>query len=145
MPFFNINPLHLELTVVPRERSERLDRVGYDRDEKEFGHNDSPDSPVSGHRDRWIHQKKDRHHQITTRAGGWWIYIPTDIRFPVYLILLNKMKKKLEEIYDVLCLCLKGEEKPRIYHEKARRDFLFVSLNRKQRKKMIRKRIRKQN
>lgn len=71
--------------------------------------------------------------------------VPSDIRYPTDLGLLNEAREKLEEIIDVLHGSLQGAaRKPRTYRVRARKDFLRVSRNRKPRKNAIRKGIRQQ-
>jgi IS5 family transposase len=55
--------------------------------------------------------------------------VPGDIRYPTDLSLLNEGREKLEEIIDTLHADRpKGATKPRTYRQRARKDFLTVSL-----------------
>lgn len=71
--------------------------------------------------------------------------VPADIRYPTDLGLLNESREKLEDIIDILHGSLKGKSrKPRTYRQRARKEYLSISRNRKPRKKLIRKGIRQQ-
>jgi hypothetical protein len=70
---------------------------------------------------------------------------PADMRFPTDLGLLNDARNKLDEIIDTLHRANgKIERRPRTYREKARKDYLTVSKQRKPRKNQIRQAIKKQ-
>lgn len=70
---------------------------------------------------------------------------PADMRFPTDLGLLNEARTKLDEIIDTLhALNGKTARRPRTYREKARKDYLIVSKQRKPRKNQIRQAIKKQ-
>jgi transposase, IS5 family len=70
---------------------------------------------------------------------------PADIRYPTDISLLNEAREKLEAIIDVLYLPLQGVmTKPRTYRETAHREYLRFAKQRKPRKKLIRKALRKQ-
>lgn len=70
---------------------------------------------------------------------------PADITYPTDAGLLNKTREKTEKIIDVLHEPLRGiMQKPRTYREKARRDFLSYSKNRKGRKITWKKACKKQ-
>jgi len=70
---------------------------------------------------------------------------PADVRFPTDLGLLNEAREKLDEMIDMLHAA-GGKEKarPRTYREKARKDYLQLSKQRKPRKNQIRQAIKKQ-
>lgn len=70
---------------------------------------------------------------------------PADIAYPTDLDLLNEAREKLEHIIDVLHEPLKGDKrKPRTYRQRARKDYLAVSKQRKVSGKKLRKAIGKQ-
>jgi transposase, IS5 family len=70
---------------------------------------------------------------------------PADIKYPTDLGLLNHAREILEDIIDDLHRPHIGMmEKPRTYREKARRQYLSVSKQRKASGKIIRKAIRRQ-
>lgn len=68
---------------------------------------------------------------------------PADIAYPQDVNLLNQAREKLEQTVDEICKS-SGEKKPRIYRQRARRDFLRHSKNKKRSAKAIRSAIRKQ-
>ncbi len=71
--------------------------------------------------------------------------VPSDIRFPTDISLLNEGRECLEGVVDELHeLELTNGVKPRTYRQVARRDYLRFVRNRKPAKKLIRKTIRKQ-
>jgi IS5 family transposase len=70
---------------------------------------------------------------------------PADVAYPTDLNLLNEAREKLEAIIDTLHKPVIGKaEKPRTYREKARKQFLSVSKQRRPGPKVIRKAIRRQ-
>jgi hypothetical protein len=70
---------------------------------------------------------------------------PADVAYPTDLNLLNEAREKLEAIIDTLHEPVIGKAaKPRTYREKARKQFLAVSKQRKPGSKVIRKAIRRQ-
>ena len=70
---------------------------------------------------------------------------PADVAYPTDLNLLNKAREKLEAIIDTLHQPVIGKTaKPRTYREKARKQFLAVSKQRRPGPKVIRKAIRRQ-
>ena len=70
---------------------------------------------------------------------------PADIKFPTDVNLLNEAREKCEKIIDVLYAEVPGiKKKPRTYKQRARKDFMAITKQRKARKKNIRKAIRKQ-
>ena len=71
--------------------------------------------------------------------------VPSDIRFPTDVSLLNEGREFLEQIIDEQHKQgLMGGVKPRTYRRVARKDYLRFVRNRKPAKKLIRKTIRKQ-
>jgi len=71
--------------------------------------------------------------------------VPSDIRFPTDMSLLNEGRECLEEIVDELHeLRLTNGVKPRTYRQVARRDYLRFARNRKPTKKLIQKTIKHQ-
>jgi hypothetical protein len=71
--------------------------------------------------------------------------VPSDIRFPTDISLLNEVRECLEGVVDELHeLELTNGVKPRTYRQVARRYYLRFVRNRKPAKKLIRKTIRKQ-
>lgn len=71
--------------------------------------------------------------------------VPSDIRFPTDISLLNEGRECLEGIIDDLHESgLTNGVKPRTYRQVARRDYLRFVRNRKPKKKLIRTTIRKQ-
>lgn len=70
---------------------------------------------------------------------------PADVAYPTDLNLLNEAREKLEAIIDTLHESVIGQTtKPRTYREKARKQFLAVSKQRRPGSKVIRKAIRRQ-
>lgn len=70
---------------------------------------------------------------------------PADVAYPTDLNLLNEAREKLEAIIDTLHQPVIGKAaKPRTYREKARKQFLAVSKQRRPGLKVIRKAIRRQ-
>jgi IS5 family transposase len=70
---------------------------------------------------------------------------PADVAYPTDLNLLNEAREKLEAIIDTLHEPVIGQKaKPRTYREKARKQFLAVSKQRRPGPKVIRKAIRRQ-
>lgn len=70
---------------------------------------------------------------------------PADVAYPTDLNLLNEAREKLEAIIDTLHQPVIGKAvKPRTYREKARKQFLAVSKQRRPGRKVIRKAIRRQ-
>lgn len=69
---------------------------------------------------------------------------PADLRYPTDLGLLNEAREKLDEIIDTLHKACGTERRPRTYREKARKDYLKVSKQRKPRKNQLRKAVKKQ-
>lgn len=70
---------------------------------------------------------------------------PADVAYPTDLNLLNEAREKLEAIIDTLHEPVIGQTaKPRTYREKARKQFLAVSKQRRPGPKVIRKSIRRQ-
>lgn len=71
--------------------------------------------------------------------------VPSDIRFPTDVSLLNEGRESLEEIIDELHKQGKTSgDKPRTYREVARKEYLRFARNRKPKQKQIRKAIRGQ-
>lgn len=70
---------------------------------------------------------------------------PSDVAYPTDLNLLNEAREKLEAIIDTLHEPVIGQTaKPRTYREKAHKQFLAVSKQRRPGPKVIRKAIRRQ-
>lgn len=70
---------------------------------------------------------------------------PADIHYPTDICLLNEAREKLDEMIDVVHGATgKAVKRPRTYREKARKDYLSLSKQRKPRKDQIRKALRKQ-
>lgn len=70
---------------------------------------------------------------------------PADVAYPTDMNLLNEAREKLEAIIDTLHEPVIGQTaKPHIYREKARKQFLAVSKQRRPGPKVIRKAIRRQ-
>lgn len=70
---------------------------------------------------------------------------PADVRYPTDLGLLNEAREQLDGMIDTLHEAAgKPTRRPRTYREKARKDFLTLSKQRKPRKNQIRKAIKKQ-
>jgi IS5 family transposase len=70
---------------------------------------------------------------------------PADMAYPTDLNLLNEAREKLEAIIDILHRPVVGQEpKPRTYREKARKQYLVVSKQRRAGAKVIRKAIGRQ-
>ena len=79
--------------------------------------------------------------------GGTWIQdatcCPADIAYPQDVHLLSQAREKLEQTIDELCKST-GRKKPRMYRQRARRDFLRWSKSKKRSARAIRSAIRKQ-
>ena len=69
---------------------------------------------------------------------------PSDIKYPTDLDLLNEAREKSEQLIDRLYEPKKGHLKPRTYREVARKEYLSVAKQRRKRKNIVRKAIRKQ-
>ncbi len=69
---------------------------------------------------------------------------PSDIKYPTDLDLLNEAREKTENLIDMLYIPASDKIKPRTYRQKARKDYLAISKQRKKRKSSLRKAIRKQ-
>jgi IS5 family transposase len=71
--------------------------------------------------------------------------VPADIHFPTDIWLLNRVREALEEVIDVLHKPLTGvEKKPRMYRNRARKDYLNIDKKKHKTYKEIRKGIRQQ-
>ena len=68
---------------------------------------------------------------------------PADIAYPQDVDLLNQAREKLEQTVDEICKST-GEQRPRMYRRRARRDFLRLSKSKKRSAKTIRSAIKKQ-
>lgn len=68
---------------------------------------------------------------------------PADIAYPQDVDLLNQAREQLENTVDEICKTT-GHQKPRMYRQRARRDFLRLSKSKKRSAKMIRSAVRKQ-
>ena len=68
---------------------------------------------------------------------------PSNIRYPQDVSLLNEARENAEKFLDVLHDPAEGK-KPRIYRERAQKDFLKYARRRKHTAKMTRKAIGKQ-
>ena len=93
-------------------------------------HDDTPDDPPPGNRGKLI---------VDATCT------PADITYPTDLKLLNEARGKTEEMIDVMHHSLVGERpKPRTYRQKARREYLAISKQKRPGHKKIRKAVRKQ-
>ena len=71
--------------------------------------------------------------------------VPSDIRFPTDVSLLNQGREYLESIIDEQHeKGLTNEEKPRTYRQVAHKEYMRFARNRRPSRKLIRKAIRKQ-
>ena len=68
---------------------------------------------------------------------------PQNIAFPQDVNLLNEARENLEEIIGSICYVY-NLKKPRMYKEKARKDYLSLAKSKKRTSKKIRKAIKKQ-
>ena len=68
---------------------------------------------------------------------------PADIAYPQDVNLLSQAREKLEQTIDEICKST-GRKKPRMYRQRARRDFLRWSKSKKRSARAIRCAIRKQ-
>jgi len=68
---------------------------------------------------------------------------PADIAYPQDIDLLNQAREKVEKTVDELCEYT-GQQKPRMYRQCARRDFLRLSKSKKRGAKAVRSALRKQ-
>jgi transposase, IS5 family len=69
--------------------------------------------------------------------------VEQDIQYPTDLGLLNECREKLEELVDTICYKT-GQQKPRIYRNTARKDYLNVAKKKKRTHKAIRKAVGQQ-
>jgi transposase, IS5 family len=69
--------------------------------------------------------------------------VEQDIQYPTDLGILNESRKKLEDLVDVIC-AKTGQEKPRLYRIRARKQYLNVAKKKKRRYKIIRKAVGQQ-
>src|SRR5699024_9120667 len=71
--------------------------------------------------------------------------VPANITYPTDVGLLNRAREKLENIIDTLHQPFIGKrKKPRTYRERARRQYLAISKQRRPNKGRIRRAIREQ-
>ena len=68
---------------------------------------------------------------------------PADVAYPQDVNLLNQAREKLEQTVDEICKTT-GQQKPRMYRQRARRDFLRLFKSKKRSAKAIRSAIKKQ-
>ena len=68
---------------------------------------------------------------------------PADIAYPQDVDLLDQTREKLEQTVDEICKAT-GEQRPRMYRRRARRDYLRLSKSKKRSAKAIRSAIKKQ-
>jgi hypothetical protein len=68
---------------------------------------------------------------------------PADISYPQDINLLNETREKLECVIDELCEA-EGREKPRMYRQQARKDYLRIAKSKKRNAGQMRTAIRKQ-
>lgn len=68
---------------------------------------------------------------------------PADIAYPQDVNLLNQAREKLEQTVDEICKSA-CKKKPRMYRQRARRDYLRLSKSKRRGAKMIRAAIKKQ-
>ncbi|MDC7247499.1 MAG: IS5 family transposase [Sphaerochaetaceae bacterium] len=142
-PFEASSLVHFRKRITPemlKEINEKIVKRQLEKDAED--HEDDDTNPSSGSSDGKINESSSDHKgQLLVDATC----TPADIRFPTDLSLLNEAREKTEEIIDYLHHpYVSVEKKPRTYREKARKDFLFISRNRRPRKNLIRKGIRKQ-
>ena len=69
--------------------------------------------------------------------------VEQDIQYPTDLGILNESREKLEELIDVIC-AKTGQEKPRLYRIRARKQYLNVAKKKKRTYKIIRKAVGQQ-
>jgi transposase, IS5 family len=69
--------------------------------------------------------------------------VEQDIQYPTDLGILNESREKLEELVGIICRKT-GQDKPRLYRIKARKQYLNVAKKKKRSAKLIRKAIRQQ-
>jgi transposase, IS5 family len=96
-------------------------------------------------------QKNDNNDEEAPNSGKLIIdatCTPADIRFPTGLSLLNEAREKTERIIDTLwenkTAACTIHKKPRTYRKRARKDFVTVIKQQKDRNKSNRKALRKQ-
>ena len=79
-------------------------------------------------------EKKDDEEDNDSSNGGTLILdatcCPADISYPQDINLLNQAREKLEQTVDEICKST-GRKKPRMYRQRARRDFLRLSKSKK--------------
>ena len=92
-------------------------------------------------------EKKDDEEDDDSSNGGTLILdatcCPADIAYPQDISLLNQAREKLEQTVDEICKST-GRKKPRMYRQRARRDYLRLSKSKKRSARAIRSAIRKQ-
>lgn len=91
-------------------------------------------------------EKDDHDSDHTPPANGGKLIVdatcaPADVAYPTDLNLLNDAREKTEAIIDTLYTFRPGRKKPRTYREKARREYLAVTKQRKSGYKKIRKAV----
>ena len=92
-------------------------------------------------------EKKDDGEDNDPSNGGTLILdatcCPADIAYPQDINLLSQVREKLEQTVDEICKST-GRKKPRMYRQRARRDFLRLSKSKKRSARAIHSAIRKQ-
>ena len=68
---------------------------------------------------------------------------PADIAYPQDVNLLNQAREQLEKTVDEICKTT-GQQKPRMYRQRARRDFLRLSKSKKRSARTLRSAVKKQ-
>ncbi len=92
-------------------------------------------------------EERDRDDDDDSPNGGTLVLdatcCPADIAYPQDVDLLNQARERLENTVDEICKTT-GQQKPRMYRQRARRDFLRLSKSKKRSAKMIRSAVKKQ-
>lgn len=116
-----------------------------DQDEQHHEDHDPPQEPMHKQPDE---ESKALSEEETANKGTLILdatCAPADLRYPTDLGLLNEARENLDEIIDTIHKTTgNGKRRPRTYRQKARKDYLSVSKQRKPKKGTIRKAIKKQ-
>lgn len=139
-----INEINLMIAeeAIKQEAEKAIKKINEAEKNKDDDDNQNPKSGGSGGQDQGeqiqLHENFGKLILDATCA-------PADVHYPTDLWLLNESREKLEAIIDTLHAAYVGIfKKPRTYREKAHKDYLVLSKQRKPGIKKIRKGIKKQ-
>ena len=120
-------------------RKRLTDEILGDINEMIIEYNEPKDPPASG--DSSNEQGSDSRNSGTMILDA--TCAPQNIEYPQDINLLNESRENLEEFIDYICYVY-NTEKPRMYRQLARRDYLNLARSKRRSKKKIRTAIRKQ-